>query len=43
MSGTGVQAGGPDYLKQFMWTRVITENTLRHGFVPPPQGLSVKS
>lgn len=35
MSGTGVQAGGPDYLKQFMWTRVITENTLRHGFVPP--------
>jgi RHH-type proline utilization regulon transcriptional repressor/proline dehydrogenase/delta 1-pyrroline-5-carboxylate dehydrogenase len=24
MSGTGVQAGGPDYLKQFMWTRVIT-------------------
>jgi len=36
MSGTGVQAGGPDYLKQFMWTRVISENTLRHGFVPPP-------
>jgi RHH-type proline utilization regulon transcriptional repressor/proline dehydrogenase/delta 1-pyrroline-5-carboxylate dehydrogenase len=35
MSGTGVQAGGPDYLKQFMWTRVISENTLRHGFVPP--------
>ena len=35
MSGTGVQAGGPDYLKQFMWTRVVTENTLRHGFVPP--------
>jgi RHH-type proline utilization regulon transcriptional repressor/proline dehydrogenase/delta 1-pyrroline-5-carboxylate dehydrogenase len=36
MSGTGVQAGGPDYLKQFLWTRVISENTLRHGFVPPP-------
>jgi RHH-type proline utilization regulon transcriptional repressor/proline dehydrogenase/delta 1-pyrroline-5-carboxylate dehydrogenase len=35
MSGTGIQAGGPDYLKQFMWTRVVSENTLRHGFVPP--------
>ena len=35
LSGTGVQAGGPDYLKQFLWTRVVSENTLRHGFVPP--------
>ena len=35
MSGTGIQAGGPDYLKQFLWTRVVAENTLRHGFVPP--------
>ena len=35
MSGTGIQAGGPDYLKQFLWTRVVSENTLRHGFVPP--------
>lgn len=35
LSGTGVQAGGPDYLKQFLWTRVVCENTLRHGFVPP--------
>jgi RHH-type transcriptional regulator, proline utilization regulon repressor / proline dehydrogenase / delta 1-pyrroline-5-carboxylate dehydrogenase len=34
-----VQAGGPDYLKQFMWTRVVTENTLRHGFVPPHSAL----
>jgi RHH-type transcriptional regulator, proline utilization regulon repressor / proline dehydrogenase / delta 1-pyrroline-5-carboxylate dehydrogenase len=34
-SGTGIQAGGPDYLKQFLWTRVASENTLRHGFVPP--------
>lgn len=34
LSGTGVQAGGPDYLKQFMWTRVVSENTMRHGFVP---------
>jgi len=31
----GVQAGGVDYLKQFLWTRVVSENTLRHGFVPP--------
>jgi RHH-type proline utilization regulon transcriptional repressor/proline dehydrogenase/delta 1-pyrroline-5-carboxylate dehydrogenase len=34
-SGTGIQAGGPDYLKQFLWTRVVSENTLRHGYVPP--------
>ena len=34
LSGTGVQAGGPDYLKQFLWSRVASENTLRHGFVP---------
>ncbi|MBI2311413.1 MAG: bifunctional proline dehydrogenase/L-glutamate gamma-semialdehyde dehydrogenase [Betaproteobacteria bacterium] len=34
LSGPGVQAGGPDYLKQFLWTRVVSENTLRHGFVP---------
>ncbi|MBI3526669.1 MAG: bifunctional proline dehydrogenase/L-glutamate gamma-semialdehyde dehydrogenase [Betaproteobacteria bacterium] len=33
-SGTGIQAGGPDYLKQFLWTRVVSENTLRHGYVP---------
>ena len=39
MSGTGIQAGGQDYLKQFLWSRVITENTLRHGFVPPPRAL----
>lgn len=35
LSGTGIQAGGPDYLKQFLWTRMVSENTLRHGFVPP--------
>ncbi len=34
LSGTGIQAGGPDYLKQFLWTRVVSENTLRRGFVP---------
>lgn len=27
-------SGGPEYLKQFLWTRTVTENTLRHGFVP---------
>lgn len=32
LSGTGFQAGGPDYLQQFVHTRVITENTLRRGF-----------
>ena len=34
LSGTGVQAGGAEYLKQFMWSRVVSENTMRHGFVP---------
>lgn len=34
LSGSGVQAGGPEYLKQFMWSRVVSENTMRHGFVP---------
>ena len=35
MSGTDSKAGGPDYLKQFLWTRVVSENTLRHGYMPP--------
>jgi RHH-type proline utilization regulon transcriptional repressor/proline dehydrogenase/delta 1-pyrroline-5-carboxylate dehydrogenase len=34
MSGIGSQAGGPDYLLQFMLPRTITENTLRRGFAP---------
>ena len=34
LSGTGPKAGGPDYLVQFMHARVVTENTLRHGFAP---------
>ena len=34
MSGVGSKAGGPDYLKQFMDPKSITENTLRHGFAP---------
>jgi len=34
LSGSGIQAGGPEYLKQFLWMRTVSENTLRHGFVP---------
>jgi RHH-type proline utilization regulon transcriptional repressor/proline dehydrogenase/delta 1-pyrroline-5-carboxylate dehydrogenase len=34
LSGTGIPAGGPDYLKQFMWTRIVSEHTMCHGFVP---------
>ena len=35
LSGIGSKAGGPDYLLQFVEPRTISENTLRHGFVPP--------
>ena len=31
LSGTGAQAGGPDYLLQFVEPHVVTESTLRHG------------
>ncbi|PIS09833.1 MAG: L-glutamate gamma-semialdehyde dehydrogenase [Bdellovibrio sp. CG10_big_fil_rev_8_21_14_0_10_47_8] len=34
MSGVGSKTGGPDYLKQFMEPRAVTENTLRRGFAP---------
>ncbi len=34
-SGLGSKAGGPDYLLQFVQAQVVTENTIRHGFVPP--------
>lgn len=34
MSGTGTQAGGPDYLQNFMNPRTTTENTMRRGFAP---------
>jgi RHH-type transcriptional regulator, proline utilization regulon repressor / proline dehydrogenase / delta 1-pyrroline-5-carboxylate dehydrogenase len=34
LSGTGIQAGGPDYLKQFMWTQSLSQNVMRKGFVP---------
>jgi len=34
MSGIGSQAGGPDYLLQFVIPVNVTENTLRRGFAP---------
>jgi RHH-type transcriptional regulator, proline utilization regulon repressor / proline dehydrogenase / delta 1-pyrroline-5-carboxylate dehydrogenase len=35
MSGIGSQAGGRDYLLQFVLPRTITEHTVRRGFAPP--------
>ncbi len=37
MSGTGPKAGGPDYLRQFMHFRSVSENTMRRGFAPQVQ------
>jgi RHH-type proline utilization regulon transcriptional repressor/proline dehydrogenase/delta 1-pyrroline-5-carboxylate dehydrogenase len=37
LSGAGEKAGGPDYLRQFMNTRVVTENSVRRGFAPDGQ------
>jgi len=34
LSGVGSKAGGPDYILQFCDPRVVTENTVRQGFVP---------
>ncbi len=34
LSGMGTQAGGADYLLQFVLPRTITENTMRRGFAP---------
>jgi len=34
LSGIGTKAGGPDYLKQFLIPKHISENTLRRGFAP---------
>jgi RHH-type proline utilization regulon transcriptional repressor/proline dehydrogenase/delta 1-pyrroline-5-carboxylate dehydrogenase len=33
LSGTGLKAGGPDYLLQFVSQRAVAENTMRHGLV----------
>jgi RHH-type proline utilization regulon transcriptional repressor/proline dehydrogenase/delta 1-pyrroline-5-carboxylate dehydrogenase len=34
LSGVGSKAGGPDYLRQFMNPKSISENTVRKGFAP---------
>ncbi len=34
LSGIGAKAGGPDYLKQFMVARAVSENRMRHGSAP---------
>ena len=34
MSGGGTKAGGRDYLLQFLFPRVVTENVMRRGFTP---------
>jgi predicted delta-1-pyrroline-5-carboxylate dehydrogenase group 2 len=33
LSGNGTKAGGPDYLRNFVEPRAVTENTMRHGLV----------
>ena len=38
MSGIGSKAGGPDYLLHFMDPQTVTENTMRRGFTPTPEG-----
>ena len=38
MSGAGTKAGGPDYLREFVHARTITENTVRRGFAPIDEG-----
>jgi RHH-type proline utilization regulon transcriptional repressor/proline dehydrogenase/delta 1-pyrroline-5-carboxylate dehydrogenase len=38
MSGGGTKAGGPDYLLSFVDPRVVSENTMRRGFVPTEPG-----
>lgn len=37
MSGGGTKAGGPGYLENFLFPRVIIENVMRRGFTPPEQ------
>ncbi len=38
MSGGGTKAGGTDYLLNFMFSRVVTENTVRRGFAGEGEG-----
>jgi RHH-type proline utilization regulon transcriptional repressor/proline dehydrogenase/delta 1-pyrroline-5-carboxylate dehydrogenase len=42
MSGGGTKAGGRDYLLNFMFPRVITENRMRRGFAPGEEGDSLE-
>ena len=37
LSGIGSKAGGPDYLRQLVEPRTVSENTSRLGFVPVAQ------
>jgi RHH-type proline utilization regulon transcriptional repressor/proline dehydrogenase/delta 1-pyrroline-5-carboxylate dehydrogenase len=37
LSGIGTKAGGPDYLREFLLPRTVTENTMRRGFAPEPE------
>jgi RHH-type proline utilization regulon transcriptional repressor/proline dehydrogenase/delta 1-pyrroline-5-carboxylate dehydrogenase len=37
MSGGGTKAGGKDYLKNFLFPKVISENVIRRGFAPPTE------
>ena len=30
----GAKAGGAEYVREFLLTRTVTENTLRRGFAP---------
>jgi len=41
MSGGGTKAGGKDYLLNFLFPQVVTENTLRHGFAPESETLPI--
>ena len=43
MSGGGTKAGGRDYLLNFVFPRVVTENVLRRGFAPIEAGGEVAS
>ena len=43
LSGIGTKAGGPDYLREFLIPRTITENTMRRGFAPEPEGQDADS
>jgi len=37
MSGGGTKAGGREYLENFLFPRLIAENVLRRGFIPPDE------